>query len=177
MALKLQRACLSDSTTGNPLKIRKVKPKPPKQSKPQRLSLFHELFPEQKDSREDDKESKVDKLPPFQFDTGFEQTFRKTRERPPVVGSRWTTDKGDDAAKRPPPIRQNELEDQKRRREPAVLVLNSASKRLEESDFFRIGHKGTHIQGWTTGIIKGMDDKLCDEVNLMLIVRYSHPGS
>ena len=177
MALKLQRVCLSDSTSGNRPKSRKIKPKHPKQSKLQRPSLFDELFPEEKDSREDDKELKVDKLPPFQFDTTSERPWGRIGERPPVVAGRWTTDKDEDAAKQPTPTPQSEQEDRKKRRKAAVLVLNSASKRLEESDFFRIGHKGTHIQGWTTGIIKGMSYKLCGKIILILIVPYSYPGS
>jgi hypothetical protein len=43
----------------------------------------------------------------------------------------------------------------KQRREASVLVLNCAPSSLAESDFFRLGPKGNHIQGWTSGIIKG----------------------
>lgn len=43
-----------------------------------------------------------------------------------------------------------------RRREASVLVLNSTTKTLEESDFFRVGPRGGHIEGWTSGIMKGM---------------------
>lgn len=148
---------MSDSTSGKPLKIRKVKPKQSKSSKPPQLSLFEELFPEEKDTKKDSQESKVDKLPPFQFDGSFERKWRRTGEGQPFLSDKWTTRRRDDAEKLPPPTAQNEQQDEKRRREAVVLVLSSASKRLEESDFFRIGHKGTHIQGWTTGIIKGMD--------------------
>jgi hypothetical protein len=157
LALNLQRACMSDSASGKPVNIRKVRPTRSKQSKSPRSSLFDELFPEEKDSEKDGKESKVDKLPPFQFDHGFERNWGRIRQRRPTCVGNWKIEKGDDAEEAPPPTPQSEQEGEKRRREAAVLVLNSASKRLEESDFFRIGHKGTHIQGWTTGIIKGTD--------------------
>ncbi|KAK1766804.1 hypothetical protein QBC33DRAFT_540283 [Phialemonium atrogriseum] len=37
---------------------------------------------------------------------------------------------------------------------PAVLVLNSASKSLLESDFYRLGRQGQHLDGWASGIVK-----------------------
>lgn len=39
---------------------------------------------------------------------------------------------------------------------PAILELNSASKSLLESDFYRLGHQGQHLHGWASGIVKGM---------------------
>jgi hypothetical protein len=161
LVLKLQRACLSDSTSGKRL-IRKFKPKRPKLPNSPQLSLFDELFPEEKKSGRDDKQSKVDKLPPFQFDHNLERSWRGFRDSPTPVPGKWRTENGGDAKKLPHPTPQIEQEDEKKRREAAVLVLNSASKRLEESDFFRVGHKGVHIQGWTTGLIKGMDGVRCD---------------
>lgn len=41
------------------------------------------------------------------------------------------------------------------RRDASVLVLSNASKNLAESDFLRLSPKGEHIEGWTSGIIKG----------------------
>ncbi|KAL1866110.1 hypothetical protein VTK73DRAFT_4903 [Phialemonium thermophilum] len=37
---------------------------------------------------------------------------------------------------------------------PTVLVLNAASKSLLESDFYRLGPQGRHLEGWTSGIVK-----------------------
>ncbi|KAM0321719.1 hypothetical protein ACHAQA_009958 [Verticillium albo-atrum] len=37
---------------------------------------------------------------------------------------------------------------------PAMLVLSNASKSLAESDFYRIGRKGEHLQAWNTTIKK-----------------------
>jgi hypothetical protein len=51
-------------------------------------------------------------------------------------------------------------EEEKQRQEASVLVLNCAGKTLEESDFFRLSPKGEHIEGWTSGIIKGMPSSL-----------------
>ena len=39
---------------------------------------------------------------------------------------------------------------------PTVLLLSALTKTLEESDFFRLSPRGEHIEGWTSGIIKGM---------------------
>lgn len=39
---------------------------------------------------------------------------------------------------------------------PAILELNSASKSLLESDFYRLGRQGQHLHGWASGIVKGM---------------------
>jgi hypothetical protein len=154
LALKLQRA-FTDSTAGKASKGRRIKPRQ-RQSKPPGLSLFDELFPEEKATEKVEDETKVDKLPPFQFDTSHERAWGQVGERIPAREGRWTIANNDKIGKSPRPIPPDEQEDQERRREAAVLVLNGASKRLEESDFFRVGHKGTHIQGWTTGIIKGM---------------------
>lgn len=99
----------------------------------------------------------MDKLPPFQFDHNIDKIRGGFGDGPPLVASNWKTENGGGITKLPRSGTKIEQEDEKKRREAAVLVLNSASKRLEESDFFRIGHKGVHIQGWTTGIIKGMD--------------------
>ena len=52
--------------------------------------------------------------------------------------------------------RGSEEEDAVQRREASVLILNCASKTLEESDFFRLSPKGEHIEGWTSGIIKSV---------------------
>lgn len=38
---------------------------------------------------------------------------------------------------------------------PAVLEFNSASKSLLESDFYRLGRQGQHLDGWASGIVKG----------------------
>jgi hypothetical protein len=113
-------------------------------------------------------ETKVDKLPPFQFDTSLEKAWGQAGERTPATEGRRTIANNDKIGKKPHPIPPDEQEDQERRREAAVLVLNGASKRLEESDFFRVGQKGTHIQGWTTGIIKGMGLVRCKGYGLKL---------
>lgn len=37
-----------------------------------------------------------------------------------------------------------------------VLVLNAASKNLAETDFYRIARQGRHVDGWATGLVKGI---------------------
>ncbi|POS87111.1 hypothetical protein EPUL_000839 [Erysiphe pulchra] len=46
----------------------------------------------------------------------------------------------------------------------SILCLSGCSNSLEESDFFRIGSKGEHIETWTNGIIKVIPVR--DEVTL-----------
>ncbi|RKF55632.1 hypothetical protein OnM2_088014 [Erysiphe neolycopersici] len=46
----------------------------------------------------------------------------------------------------------------------SILCLTGCSNSLEESDFFRIGSKGEHIETWTNGIIKVIPVR--DEVTL-----------
>ena len=38
---------------------------------------------------------------------------------------------------------------------PAIVVLNSASRSLLESDFRHIAGHGQHVEGWTYGLVKG----------------------
>lgn len=40
--------------------------------------------------------------------------------------------------------------------ERTILVLNSASPNLLESDFYRLANQGRHVDGWAVGISKGM---------------------
>ena len=115
------------------------------------LSLFDELFPEEKNQRQRQREAEetLERLPAFKWNSEIK------------VGPRAETERGK---------RRNSFHDIPRRREymplkepnegargvkPAVLLLRAVSKNLEESDFFRLGPKGGHIEGWTTGITKG----------------------
>jgi hypothetical protein len=41
-------------------------------------------------------------------------------------------------------------------RHPAVLLIAALPKNLEESDFFYLSPKGEHIEGWRSGLIKGI---------------------
>lgn len=41
-------------------------------------------------------------------------------------------------------------------RAACMLVLSAASKNLMESDFLRLGVKGRHVEGWVSGILKGI---------------------
>ena len=54
------------------------------------------------------------------------------------------------------PEKQKEDESRASRRRASVLVLQGCSKTLEESDFYRVGPKGNHLESWTSGILKGM---------------------
>jgi hypothetical protein len=124
------------------------------------LSLFDELFPEERDKR---PERELDKLPAFEW-------HDELRSR---MEDNWERDRGEkrdrfrSIPKRSGPVHESlhtrftvqlAQDEKKQRREASVLVLNAVTKTLEESDFFRLSPKGEHIEGWTSGIIKGMVD-------------------
>lgn len=134
------------------------------------LSLFEELFPEE--SKQSDAvrraEERLDKLPAFEWDLDerFDESWKAERERekerrhtipmrenpsPASEETRWAPV----ASAQESPVYKQNLE-HNHMREPSVVVLSGVSKHLEESDFFRIGPKGNHIEGWTSGILRGM---------------------
>ncbi|QSZ31072.1 hypothetical protein DSL72_000633 [Monilinia vaccinii-corymbosi] len=125
-------------------------------------SLFEELFPEEKEkshtpsfslpsTRHKHKppppQPPFSKLSPFDWTTNIE-TFSEAevRRRAAEKERRDWNLVGKEQGR--------EEEDAAQRREASVLILNCASKTLEESDFFRLSPKGEHIEGWTSGIIK-----------------------
>ncbi|KAI9645275.1 hypothetical protein NHQ30_006010 [Ciborinia camelliae] len=118
-------------------------------------SLFEELFPEERLPPSLPRSPRFKppplvrspKLPMFEWTSNIEtfneaevrrRAAEKERKDWNIVGKE----------------RGREAEDAHQRREASVLILNCASKTLEESDFFRLSPKGEHIEGWTSGIIK-----------------------
>ncbi|CAO1598567.1 hypothetical protein XANCAGTX0491_002329 [Xanthoria calcicola] len=107
-------------------------------SQPQRISLFDELFPEEKEtpqpttyqSEHDELQvprlplSDIDHLDPYPASSGSLKGPSKKRTEAAAQGApkQW---------------------------DPAVLVLNRASKSLVDADFRRIAPKGRHIGEWT----------------------------
>ncbi|KAI4102461.1 MAG: hypothetical protein LQ339_004615 [Xanthoria mediterranea] len=107
-------------------------------SQPQRVSLFDELFPEEKEtpqptsyqSEHDELHvprlplSDMDHLDPYPASSGSLKGPSKKRAEAAAQGApkQW---------------------------DPAVLVLNRASKSLVDADFRRIAPKGRHIGEWT----------------------------
>ena len=138
------------------------------------LSLFDELFPEESQARsrrERAAEKRLDKLPAFKWNS--------RNHAPNVTDPREQTRVASRQKYRSIPRRQAPQPEKKARRvlsinnkyalerlqndlrqsaepavQPSLLVLNACSKNLEESDFFRLGPKGNHIEGWTSGILK-----------------------
>jgi hypothetical protein len=67
----------------------------------------------------------------------------------------WKEDLGpeaEDVEVLTPPADQKELLLKKME---AGLLISCLSKTLEETDFFRLGPKGDHIENWTSGITRG----------------------
>ena len=117
-------------------------------SQPQRVSLFDELFPEEKETPQSTTNqsehdeihvprlplSDMDHLDPYPASSGSLKGPSKKRAEAAAQGAlkQW---------------------------DPAVLVLNRASKSLVDADFRRIAPKGRHIGEWTGpgDILKGED--------------------
>jgi hypothetical protein len=137
-------------------------PKPRTERTKPTTSLFDELFPDEKLeslSKQSGKKT-IDKLPPFEWHDapviGWKQTVEKVVEEK----KNWVSTKPLDENP------SNRLQTttttpagSQRKSELGLLVLSCASKTLEESDFFRLGSKGQHIEGWTSGILKGKASK------------------
>lgn len=142
---------------------------------PKQLSLFEELFPEEALARQRMEKralERLEKLPAFNWkveskeldsrERKHEQARRKTREN-------YTSIPGFNTAARaqstwPSPQAKEVHQDRSARlagssakhSRVSILVLKACSKTLEESDFYRVGTKGNHVESWTNGILKGM---------------------
>ncbi|KAM3084182.1 hypothetical protein ACMFMG_001716 [Clarireedia jacksonii] len=127
-------------------------------------SLFEELFPEERTIVNNEEQTSPreithpDKLPTFQWqEIAVSQSTQDIREQRKRELERAEAEWGTSVEPRRmssvnlQPMREVE---ERERRKASVLVLSSASKTLEESDFFRLSPKGRHIEGWTSGIIK-----------------------
>jgi hypothetical protein len=124
------------------------------------LSLYDELFPEERrfaKERRRKAEEKLDKLPAFKWNVGIKPAgpVKKDRENEssPFRAILQSTDSALELALG---SQQPLLGRPRGRREASVLILRAVSKTLEESDFFRVGSKGGHIEGWTSGLTKGI---------------------
>ncbi|KAL2065616.1 hypothetical protein VTL71DRAFT_3286 [Oculimacula yallundae] len=139
------------------------------------LSLFEELFPEEamaRQKREKRAMERFEKLPAFNWDMDTKQldahdrrqqeARQKTRDKYHTIPL-LTGDNRTDTAREILPVKQipksntsSQRTDQSRTNNSrvAVLVLSACSKRLEETDFYRVGPKGNHIENWTSGILK-----------------------
>jgi hypothetical protein len=115
-------------------------------------SLFDEIFPEESQMTKEKKneEKDVDKLPAFDWGAGPRMDWEETIKKSAEERKNWfhTIPKANAQV-------QSELAEKRMEKNVGVLVLSSASKTLEQSDFFRLGEKGEHIEGWTSGIVKG----------------------
>ena len=125
----------------------------PERMKP-KSSLFDELFPEERKATKQSEKKIVEKLPAFDWHEGPKIDWKETVEKAAEERKNWFHSI--------PPAKNHVtgphivVEAKKRGKDVlSVLVLSCASKTLEESDFFRVGSKGEHIEGWTSGIVRG----------------------
>jgi hypothetical protein len=135
---------------------------------PSALSLFDELFPEERHTKTPEQrlvEHRLDKLPAFNWspeinidDYDEEHTqsepeqdpFHQIPQRRPSNSATQYT-----PVSSPPLARPSREQDQALSGRESILVLSACSKTLEESDFFRLSPKGQHIEGWKSGLLKG----------------------
>jgi hypothetical protein len=121
-------------------------------------SLFEELFPEEGHHRwTKQKSRKLEKLPTFNWRPASksyglgagEEHIRPsgTRDADALAGLRK------DSPFAP-------AQDVSQISGPAVLLMSSLSKHLDESDFTRLSPKAEHIEGWSNGLVKGMENFL-----------------
>ncbi|CZS91954.1 uncharacterized protein RAG0_02515 [Rhynchosporium agropyri] len=161
------------------------------------LSLFEELFPEEamaRQKRENKARERLEKLPAFNWnmdsnqlaahDRRQQEAREKTREKqqtiPGLKGENGVARKIILAKQIPQSSTssqrmgqgQHVAQDQSRtsKSTASVLVLSACSKNLEESDFYRVGPKGNHIENWTSGILKVIPAR--DNVTLEPIGQY-----
>ena len=122
-------------------------------------SLFELLFPEETVVNKRPVEKQLGRLPVFKWDQS--STEKASTKETNHGGMR---DDGN-MSRRFAPLHQPTENIEAGRRvskekvsagRTSVLILGAASKTLEESDFFRLSPKGEHIEGWTSGITKGM---------------------
>jgi hypothetical protein len=138
------------------------------------LSLFDELFPDEesqaRSQREKAAEKELDKLPAFKWNStnsAPSATDGREREREERRVKHKTIPQREDQVQYLPTRLniQHHRDDLGREAGavalPSLLVLDACSKNLEESDFFRLGSRGEHIQGWASGIIKGTISWCC----------------
>lgn len=122
-------------------------------------SIFDELFPEGKglqsggieDHSDSAEECHVPRQPAgFQLPKGVSWT---------TMDDLWdglpkaSSQRAEDTTQIP--VRRTVRKEVTSHREITVLILSNASKTLTRSDFDRLSPKGEHIEGWTSGIIKG----------------------
>ncbi|PVH73342.1 hypothetical protein DL98DRAFT_519999 [Cadophora sp. DSE1049] len=143
------------------------------QTSPKQLSLFEELFPEEalaRQRKEKKARERLEKLPAFNWavetkeldgrDRKHEQARRKIRENYTPIPEKNTRTRS--VLARPSPPAKEAFQDRStslagsngKHSRVSILVLKACSKTLEESDFYRVGPKGNHIESWTNGILK-----------------------
>ena len=126
----------------------KAKHQAVRSSQPQRVSLWDELFPEERDESQpttdglEDDELHVPRLPLTDID-----------HLDPYPAS------GDSQKGSSKKLAEAAAHSATKQWNPAVLVLNRASKSLVDADFRRIAPKGRHIGEWTGpgDVLKGTD--------------------
>ena len=165
-------------TADDYLEPTQTEPEQPKTHRSESLSLFDELFPEESQARskqEKAAEKILDTLPAFKWNStnsapsatdGREREREERRVKHKTIPQREDPVREDQVQCLPTRLNIRHLRDDLGREAgavalPSLLVLNACSKNLEESDFFRLGSRGEHIQGWASGIIKGTISWCC----------------
>jgi len=149
---KIQRAVSADMKDAH--EKLNVSRQPPK-------TLYEELFPEEKEASVPSSPQPQSKIviKPFEWNKGLVgrwdhfNTKEGLEKYPPVETEIAVSGAPDFDPYEVEQAYQNVLQ-------PVAVALEGVSPNLEESDFFRITPKGAHIEGWTSGIIKGIFQRL-----------------
>ena len=118
------------------------------------LSLFDELFAKEEQSSwsRRQKPRKLEKLPAFNWKGGSAITNLDHKGGYESSSGTSQTDSLVDLRKG---SAFHDAREESTSSKPAVLLVSSLSKNLEESDFMRLSPKAEHIEGWSNGLIKG----------------------
>lgn len=168
------------------LKPQKIKPK---KRKTEALSLFDQLFPEERHTKSPEQreaELRFDKLPAFNWTPEIniekpavkpekQDTYYQIPRRNASSGFPLSNDHVSVRKARETMRRTTDEQDwlQSNDGEKGILVLNACSKTLEESDFFRLSPTGQHIEGWKSGLLKVIptrDNKTLETLGSYILV-------
>jgi hypothetical protein len=119
------------------------------------LTLFEELFPEEsKLPRKPQSSSRTNADPQGSQRDDLLREFQWAISKPKDTTSKAQNTSAEPQEDTTSTTGQDNYELRKHR-DASILVLSNASKSLALSDFLRLSPKGTHIDNWASGIIKG----------------------
>lgn len=152
-----QRRAHNQSIVGRKQIGKKPESEPTSGTATSELSLFERLFPEESEVKRKAAERRLERLPAFKWHGDFHGGISKKEKSGVKSSDNGSLQRPNPWSHQHQPVVCREVMESMSTRAPSVLVLSAVSKTLEESDFFRLSPKGEHIEGWTSGILRGSD--------------------